>query len=175
MRDVVAGFELLQYGNVMRWGRSAPNAESALLPAGEGDPPLAYWLDLIEKARTMQEVREIVERARCELRAWRRRPDPPPEGESFEDLKRRIIEGGEGWTPKEVALAMRVTPTLVRNVRSEFERDVEYGRPDGSLAHGISLLNAGLSIRQAAQITGIAKSTLHDAHKAAGTFTPARV
>jgi hypothetical protein len=77
------------------------------------------------------------------------------------------VHEGEGWTPQEVALAMRVTPTLVRNVRNEYERDTQYGRPDGSLAHGISLLNAGCSLRQAAQITGIPKSTLHDAHKRA--------
>jgi hypothetical protein len=109
----------------------------------------------------------VVERARSELRAWQRRPDPPPDGESFEDLKRRIVSDGEGWTPHEVALAMRVTPTLVRNVRSEAEREVEYGKPDGSLAHGLNLLNAGCSLRQAAQITGIPKSTLHDAMRAA--------
>jgi hypothetical protein len=167
MRDVVAGFELLQYGNVMRWGRTVPNAETALLPAGESDPPMDYWLEQLGRAETVEEVRGVVERARSELRAWRCRPDPPPDGESFEDLKRRIVSDGEGWTPQEVALAMRVTPTLVRNVRTEAERDTEHGRPDGSLAHGIALLSAGLSLRQAAQITGIPKSTLHDAHRAA--------
>jgi hypothetical protein len=167
VRDVVVGFELLQYGNVMRWGRSPRSAETAPLPAGETDPPMDYWMELLVRAQTVDEVRGVVERARSELRAWQRRPDPPPDGESFEDLKRRIVSDGEGWTPHEVALAMRVTPTLVRNVRSEMEREVEYGRPDGSLAHGISLLNAGCSLRQAAQITGIPKSTLHDAMRAA--------
>jgi predicted amidohydrolase len=86
MRDVIVGFELLQYGNVMRWGRTVPNAESALLPAGESDPPLDHWLDLLTQAQTVDEVVLVVERARSELRAWRRRPDPPPDGESFEDL-----------------------------------------------------------------------------------------
>jgi hypothetical protein len=66
-----------------------------------------------------------------------------------------------------VALAMRVTPTLVRNVRGWAERDPDYGRPDQSLAHGLSLLSSGCSLRQAAQITGIPKSTLHDAMRAA--------
>jgi predicted amidohydrolase len=167
MRDVIVGFELLQYGNVMRWGRTVPNAESALLPAGESDPPLDHWLDLLTQAQTVDEVVLVVERARSELRAWRRRPDPPPDGESFEDLKRRIVTEGEGWTPQEVALAMRVTPTLVRNVRGWAERDPDYGRPDQSLAHGLSLLSSGCSLRQAAQITGIPKSTLHDAMRAA--------
>lgn len=167
MRDVVIGYELLQYGSVMRWGRVIPSAEGAALPAGEGYPPLDYWLDLVSRQQTLEDVRAVVERARSELRAWRRRPEPPPSGESFTDLKRRIIEDGEGWTPKEVALAMRVTPTLVRNVRTEAERDVDYGRPDNSLAHGIQLLSAGLSLRQVERITGISKSTLHDAYRRA--------
>jgi hypothetical protein len=167
VRDLRRGFELLQYGNVMAWGRTIPNAETALLPSGEGAPPLDHWLGLLAAAETTEEVSQIFERATAELLAWRRRPDPPPDGETFDDLKLRIVHEGEGWTPQEVALAMRVTPTLVRNVRNEYERDTQYGRPDGSLAHGISLLNAGCSLRQAAQITGIPKSTLHDAHKRA--------
>jgi hypothetical protein len=167
MRDVLIGWSMLQYGSTMAWGRQAPNAEGAAFPKGEGRPPLDYWLVQLGHCTTLEELRAVSERALAELEAWRRRPEPPPQGETFEDLKRRIIHEGEGWTPHEVALAMRVTPTLVRNVRSEAERDVDYGRPDGSLSHGLALLNAGLSIRQAAQITGIPKSTLHDAYRAA--------
>jgi hypothetical protein len=167
VRDLRRDFELLQYGHVMAWGRQPKLAERPLLPSGESAPPWDYWLDLLSRCSTPEDVAGMIERAPSELRAWRRRPEPPPEGETFGDLKSRIIHEGEGWTPQEVALAMRVTPTLVRNVRHEFERDPEYGRPDGSLAHGIDLLNAGLSLRQAAQITGIPKSTLHDAQKRA--------
>lgn len=167
MRDVVAGFALLQYGHTMAWGRQPKAAERPALPSGEGHPPLDYWLDLLERCATIEDARIVIGRARDELAAWRVRPEPPPEGESFDDLKTRIIREGAGWTPQEVALAFRCTPTLVRNVRTEAERDVEYGRPDGSLAHGLNLLGAGLSLRQVAQITGIPKSTLHDAAKAA--------
>ena len=167
MREVIVGFAMIQYGSVMRWGRTVPSAEGAVLPQGEGCPPLDYWFSLIDRAETVEEVDAIVDRARAELQAWRRRPDPPPPGETMADLKRRVLDEGEGWTAKEVALAMRVTPTFVRAVRVEYERDAEYGRPDGSLAHGIALLNSGCSLRQAAQITGIPKSTLHDAWRAA--------
>jgi hypothetical protein len=167
MRDVIVGFSMLQYGSVMAWGRRIPSAEAAALPAGESAPPLLYWLDKLACSGTMEEFTATAERMRAELEAWRRRPDPPPPGETLSDLKRRLLEEGEGWTPQEVALAMRITPTFVRNVRTEAERDPEYGRPDGSLAHGISLLRDGCSLRQAAQITGIPKSTLHDAWRAA--------
>lgn len=167
MRDVLVGFAMIQYGSVMRWGRTVPNAESALLPQGEGDPPLDYWLGQLARAATLEDFLFVAERMRAELEAWRRRPDPPPPGETMADLKRRVLGEGEGWTPQEVALAMRVTPTFVRNVRTEAERDPQYGRPDGSLAHGLALLISGCSLRQAAQITGIPKSTLHDAWRAA--------
>ena len=166
LREIVVGYSMLQYGHVMAWGRQPKLAERPALPSGEGSPPLDYWLELLPRCQTLEEIHVALERARSELRAWQRRAEPPPEGESFEDLKRRIIDEGEGWTPQEVALAMRVTPTLVRGARTEAERDPEYGRPDGSLAHGIALLDAGLSLRQAAQITGIPKSTLHDAQRA---------
>lgn len=167
MRDVLVGYALIQYGSVMRWGRTVPSAESAVFPQGEGFPPMDHWLGLLSRCETMEEVEIVVERARAELQAWRRRPDPPPPGETLTNLKRRVLEDGESWTPQEVALAMRVTPTFVRRVRTEAEREPEYGRPDRSLAHGLALLASGCSLRQAAQITGIPKSTLHDAHRAA--------
>ena len=167
LREIAVGFTMLQYGNVMAWGRQPKLAERPAFPSGESAPPLEYWLELLPRCQTLEEVAEVMRRARAELEAWQRRPEPPPEGETFDDLARRIVDEGEGWTPQEVALAMRVTPTLVRRVRQDAERDPEYGRPDGSLAHGLALLEAGLSLRQAAQITGIPKSTLHDAQKAA--------
>jgi hypothetical protein len=167
MFDVLQHFQLLQYGAVMRWDRRIPGNEIVALPAGEDCPPLDYWLEKLGQAETTDEVRQILAAAREELETWRRRPEPAPDGETFEDLKRRILDEGAGWTPKEVALAMRVTPTLVRNVRIEGERDVEYGRPDKSLQKGLALLATGMSLRQVESITGIPKSTLHDAHRKA--------
>jgi hypothetical protein len=167
LRTVIVGFAMLQYGSTQRLGRNVRGAEPAALPQGEGFPPLEHWLTLLARAQTLEEMRTITELAAHELRAWQRRPEPPPQGESFDELKRRILREGQGWTPKEVALAMRVTPTLVRNVRTEADRDPEYGRPDGSLKHGLALLSEGLSLRQVERITGIPKSTLFDAQKAA--------
>jgi hypothetical protein len=166
MRDVIQGFVLLQYGAVMRWDRRIPGNEVVALPAGEDRPPFEHWIEKWETA--VDEERPAIEAAaRAELEAWRRRTEPVPDGETLDDLKARILHDGQGWTPQEVALAMRVTPTLVRKVRVEGERDPEYGRPDGSLQKGIALLSQGLSLRQVERITGIPKSTLHDAHRKA--------
>jgi hypothetical protein len=167
MRDVIVGFSMLQYGSVMAWGRRIPSAEAAALPAGESAPPLLYWLDKLACSESMEEFAAVAERMKAELDAWRRRPDPPPEGESMDELKSRVLSDGEGWTPHEVALAMRITPTFVRNVRTEAERDPQTGRPDVRLARGLRLLGEGFSLRQVERITGVPKSTLHDAARAA--------
>jgi hypothetical protein len=167
MRDVFVGYALIQYGAVMRWGRTIPSAEGAVLPQGESDPPLDYWLEQLALARTTDELLRIAERMRRELEAWRRRPDPPPPGETLDDLKHRLLTEGKGWTPQEVALAMRVTPTFVRNVRTEAERDPETGRADQRLSGALGMLAEGMSLRQVERITGIPRSTLHDARRTA--------
>jgi hypothetical protein len=166
MRETIAGFEMLQYGAVMAWGRRIPSAEGAALPQGESDPPLLYWMDKLASAQTLEEFAAFASQMKDELAAWRRRPDPPPPGETLDDLKRRVLEEGDGWTPHEVALAMRVTPTFVRHARTEAERDPQTGRPDNRLAKGLKLLKEGFSLRQVESITGVPKSTLHDAARA---------
>jgi hypothetical protein len=165
LSEIWIGFAMISYGHTMAWGRQPKLAERPAFPSGEGAPPAEHWLNLLSRCSTLDEVRVVFAAAQAELDAWRRRPEPPPQGETLDDLKRRVIEDGEGWTPQEVALAMRVTPTFVRNVRHEAEREPQYGRPDGSLAHGLALLDQGCSLRQAAALTGIPKSTLYDAHR----------
>lgn len=168
MRDVVVGFSMLQYGSVMAWGRRVPSAEGPALPQGEAEPPLLYWLDKLARCGSMEEFAATADAMRSELEAWRRRPDPPPPGETLDDLKQRVLSEGKGWDPKDVALSMRVTPTFVRNVRTEADRDPETGRPDERLKRALKLLREGeLSLRQIEAVTGVPKSTLHDAAKAA--------
>lgn len=159
MRLVVA-YQLLGYGSTIRYGTRRP-ADLNPLPGGEGDPPLDHWLDLWVTASSSSERRLIVEAARSELAAWKRRPEPPPEGETGERMIARLIHEGEGWTPADVALAFRTTPRLVRRWRNERDRNPETGRPEGSLAHAKDLIGQGLSLRAVAMLTGISKSTLH--------------
>jgi hypothetical protein len=97
------------------------------------------------------------------------RPESPPEGETLDDLKARILEL-EGWEPRDVSLACRCTPTLVRQARIEAERNPESGREEGSLEQARAMLDGGMSLRQVAILTGIPKSTLHrHARVASGT------
>jgi hypothetical protein len=159
--DVWIGFAMLGYGKVMAWGEVVRASER-----GEYDFPADHWLDLYERAHPDDRA-EILELAREELERWRRRPEPPDEAETFDELKTRIVKTGEGWTPKEVALAMRCTPTLVRAARMEADRHPETGKIEGSIERARELLSTGHSLRQVAILTGIPKSTLHDALRSA--------
>lgn len=159
MRLVVA-YAMLGYGTTMRYGQRRA-ADGQPLPAGESDPPLDHWLDLWITASSSSERRLIVQAARSELAAWKRRPEPPPAGESGEQMIERLIREGEGWTPGDVALAFRCTPTLVRRWRTEHDRNPETGRLEGSIEQAKDLIGQGLSLRQVAMLTGIPKSTLH--------------
>lgn len=160
MSQLVVGFALLQYGSVRVYESSAAKGDGAVLPGGELHPPLEHWAHLLPRCRTVEEVLDVLRLARAELDAWQVRPEPPPEGETFEDLSERILSY-EGWEPKDVSLACRCTPTLIRRVRVDAERNPETGREEGSLQHAMDLLSQGLSLRQVAILTGISKSTLH--------------
>lgn len=160
MRLVVA-YQMLGYGSTIRYG-SRRSADAPILPGGEGSPPLDHWLDLWLGASTSSERRLVVQAARSELQSWKRRSDPPPEGETGEEMIERLIRDGEGWRAEDVALAFRCTPRMVRRWRVERDRNPETGRPDGTLAQAQDLIAQGMTLRQAAMLTGIPKSTIHD-------------
>lgn len=160
MRLVIA-YQLLGYGRVTRFGVRA-GVDTPPLPAGEPDPPLDHWLALWLDA-SPSERKLIVIAARSELAAWKRRPDPAPEGETGEQMIARLIREGEGWDVADVALAFRTSPRLVRRWRIEHDRNPDTGRIEGSLADAQQLLAEGKTLRQVAMLTGIPKSTLHRA------------
>jgi hypothetical protein len=160
MSQLLIGFALLQYGSVRVYESPRHESDGASLPPGELHPPIEHWAELLPACRTIEEVLAVMALARSELEAWRRRPEAPPEGESLGEFKHRILSY-EGWEPKDVALACRCTPTLVRRTRAEHERNPDDGREEGSLQHARGLLAKGMSLRQVAILTGIPKSTLH--------------
>jgi hypothetical protein len=159
MSRLVIGFALLQYGSVRTY-ESPRGGGEGYLPSGELTNPLEHWAALLPQCKTFSELIAVLEQARAELHGWRVRPEAPPEGETLDDLKVRIL-GLEGWEPRDVSLACRCTPTLVRQARVEAERNPETGREEGSLEHARDMLAGGMSLRQVAILTGIPKSTLH--------------
>lgn len=160
--QLAAEYALLGYGATMRFEKRR-DADRNPFPSGEAEPPFERWLDLLCRCETFEVFRGVWSEAVDELSAWKRRPDAPPQGETLAQMQSRIIDEGEGWEVRDVALVFRCTPTLVRRTRIERERNPDTGRIEGSLQHAKDLLARGLSLRQVAVLTGIPKSTLHDA------------
>jgi hypothetical protein len=165
--EIWIGWALVQHGATLRYERARPSADPSPFPMGDGHPPIEYWWGRYCRAGSDAERDRVEELANEALCAWRRRPDPPPEGETVEQWVDRIIKEGEGWSAADVALAERCTPRMVRRWRMERERNPETGRVEGSLQHARELRAQGLTLRQVAMMTGIPKSTLHDLDRAA--------
>lgn len=161
MTDVWVRWSLVMFGATVRYD-VRPGADGAVVPMGEAWTPGDFWWGLYVRASSDVERAQIEQQASEAHAAWVRRPEPPPEGETLDELQARVLRH-EGWEAKDVAFALRCTPTFVRRVRAEHERSPETGKPEGSLAHARELLAAGLSLRQVAMFTGIPKSTLHEA------------
>lgn len=155
-------YALLQYGGTIRYEKRR-SAEPVALPAGELHPPFEHWLDLLLQCQTFDYFKGVYSQAQAEVEHWRRRPDPPPEGETLVQMIDRLIEEAEGWSARDAAVAFRCSATQIRRWRQERERNPETGSIEGSLQHARDLLRQGLSLRQVAILTGIPKSTLHDA------------
>ena len=160
MTDVWIRWSLVMGGATVRY-EVRPSAEPNPLPQGEPYPPVAYWWALYLRAPSDEQRIEIEQRADEAYWAYVRRPEPPPEGETYEQWVDRIIEQGEGWEARDVAMAERCTPRMVRKARIARERSPETGRLEGSFEHARELLGRGLTLRQVAMMTGISKSTLH--------------
>jgi hypothetical protein len=140
---------------------------SSAAPSGD-DTPATYWRLRFADARSVDELRSLVAQARAEVRAIRRRPFAPLRYETADELAERIISDGEGVDALRVAIAMRCTPTFVRRARIARGRDPEHGRVvDLDALEPRALLDAGLSVRQAAAVLGLPRSTLHERARAA--------
>jgi hypothetical protein len=110
---VLAAWALLSYGSVQKLGQRT-GANGQTLPPGEGHPPAEFWIRRWISSPP-NERPAVAHEAEAELHAWKRRPPELNEikTETLDDLKRRILRDGEGWSAKDVALACRCTPTLV--------------------------------------------------------------
>ena len=148
-------------GTVTRYEVRA-GAEAMPGPQGEARPPGELFYLMWRKAGSEAERALIIERAEQAHAAWVKRPEPPPEGETLDELEARVLSH-EGWEAKDVAMALRCTPTFVRRVRLRHDRSMDTGKVEGSLEHARELLDRGYSLRQVAMLTGIPKSTLHEA------------
>jgi hypothetical protein len=112
----------------------------------------------------VQAITRVLRRASAELRAIKRRPLAQLRSDTAVDLAALVVDRGEGFTAREVANALRTTATFVRRARIAAGRESERGRivHVNGIDAGVALVRNGMSVRAAAAVVGVAKSTLHD-------------
>lgn len=167
-RPILARLQLLMHGTTQSLGpvtraRGTPEHNR---PPGEIKPPHEVFAERIRAAASADEALRVVIEARKALKNATRRTMMVTSFETADELAERIRADGEGWAVKDVAMAMRCTPTFVRRARLESDRDPEtgYSVPDAEdvMAVAQQLREGGRSYRVIAQLTGIPRSTLHD-------------
>jgi hypothetical protein len=164
----------LELTSVMRARAYAPvvsGTHTSSRPPTGGVSPADHWRQRFEQA-VDGELDMLVRLAREELDAIRRRPLANISTETFDDLAALIVERGEGFPAADVAIAMRCTATMVRRARLAAGRDAERGRliqvprhlhlNGNGVAWALELVSSGVSIRAAALVVGMPKSTLAD-------------
>jgi hypothetical protein len=138
-------------------------------PPNPGEHPAERWAVEFERLVGTKpmglgaELERFVRDLRAELDQVPRRPLAQVSGESLEDLETAVVDRGEGWDARTVAVALRTSERLVARIRVANGLD-ERGRPKriNGTADGLALLHAGLSLRAASMICGVPRSTLHD-------------
>lgn len=157
---------LVSYGGVARFGGRRGESEH-VGPSGESLPMHEDWAAIFDAVGGEDARAALLEEARAEYESWVRRPLAPTTTETMEEIRARIVAGGWGESAELCAISMCCTTSTVREARLEALRhpDTGYGLPErkGDLFEWAAALeHVGLSVRQIAQITGVAKSTLYD-------------
>jgi hypothetical protein len=130
-------------------------------PTGDASPA-DHWREKFIAATDERELSRLVEQAHRELRHLRRRTFPAGTWRDRDDLLERVL-GAVGVEPEAIALALRCTPTMVRRLRLTHGCEPEHGRrvADTELEPA-ALIRAGLSLRAAALVLNVPRSTLSD-------------
>lgn len=172
-RQVLVGLQLLSHGATASLSPVAGRGGGSdqVLPSGELCPPHERYLAALRKPGA--DVEAIMNDARDELDAWKRRPHVAPVViESLTELKARIVECA-GWPASDVAIAMRCTDSLVKVARVEAGCEPEHGEqldeplPTEPRERARVLVDLGLSYRQVEALCGVPITTIFRARKRA--------
>lgn len=175
VRALLAQLELISHGSTASWNPGGGHSEPAALPFGESRPPhitlRERYLEQADdegRARVVKDMQRELEHARGYV------DRSHVVGETRHQETLRIIKEGEGFTPAEVALRFRCTPTRVRQVRLAVGRDAELGRetePDATadpddettaIEAALRMKRRGMSVRLIGMELGKPKSTIND-------------
>jgi hypothetical protein len=152
-RQILAEMELLSYGKVASWNSSGGKGENENpVPQGDSNPLHEFWKFKFLLAHDVR-LPELIDRARDELEAIRRRdPDTPVPEEGRDAWEERLIDEGEGHEAKVVATSFGTSVAVVTKLRRKYQRDPNLGL---HLA-----MMPGETVRQMASRTGMSKSSV---------------
>lgn len=182
MRSILAQLEMLPHGTITNYSPTGGgHGADTKLPTGELRPPHEHWRrrwDLAverdeeteqrESAPVTTQRKRVIEKAQADLASYRKRTEGLVVGETEQELKRRVVKEGDGWTVEQTAAHCRCTATFVRRARLQEGVSVESGkRPDGlsidstdELERARQYAANGLTERQIAMLTDLSKSTI---------------
>jgi hypothetical protein len=128
---------------------------SSRTPNGEGTHPAEHWARELEKTNEERELERVVRGLRAELDAVRRRPVPDAiHVETAADMAALVVERGEGFSPREISVAVRATPSFVRRSRVAAGRHPETAPSSSSTGARVASTGASSSSRSAACRSG---------------------
>lgn len=185
MRSILARMELLAHGSITNYSPTGVGGSADTKPpTGESRPPHEHWARRWERAvwddeewtierelvgeEIVKHRKDVIEKAQADLDSYLKRTEGLVVGETEQELKRRVVKEGEGWTVEQTAAHCRCTATFVRRARLQEGVSVETGkRPDGFSVDSTDELERarqyaanGLTERQIAMLTDLSKSTI---------------
>lgn len=161
-RQVLAELELTSITPARAFVPLVTSSHPDSAPPTGGRSPADHWRDRFLAATDERELARLITQAENELRHLRRRTFPAGTWKDRDDLIDRVL-GAEGVPPESIALALRCTPTMVRRLRLVHGLEPEHGRRvELTALDADQLRRAGLSLRAAAAVLGVPRSTLSD-------------
>jgi hypothetical protein len=180
VRILLAELELLSHGSVQSWNATGGGEDEGTgHPPGDLHPPHLELRKLYLEQHTDEGRANVEKTMRATLAEYRGTAVDRTRviGETRKDESLRIIGEGEGFTPQEVALRFRCTPTRVRRLRLAAGRDAVLGHEveqepvpvdnSAAIAAARRMAGHGMSVRLIGMELGRPKSTISDWVKAA--------
>jgi DNA-directed RNA polymerase specialized sigma24 family protein len=171
MRQVLAELELLSHGSTQSFA-AAPGAgsdKSYGRPPGDEHPPHLHWRNQWKRASDEDRRSEVLRHAKADLAAHRKGDMSRVQVmvESRDELEKRVVREGKGWSVQETALHCRVTPTFVRKARLRAAADAAVDAQDelatvpvDKRERCLHLAAGGHTERGIAMLTKLPKSTV---------------
>lgn len=165
--DVLAKMTVLLYGPAQTFDKSGGRSSEhpgGRRPTGDNYPLHEEFRERYAQASTRADRARVLAEAIEARQRVLKGPEERSEGETWEQLRDRVVKDGEGWALRDVATAFKITESQARKARRQKGREVEFGlkipeRVPASPKERVQLLaSQGLSQREIASQVGLHKT-----------------